>query len=190
MSKNNLIIVGLVIALSAVGVYAIQITKNADDGDSSVVDVKEGDDNQPVDKDIEKILKDAELHEVGSTVEYATRSINVQKAESKKSFTSYGQSYVAEPGTKYLVVTFTETNISSEPFRSESYTLLGDNGMVYAGNTGPESYAEGSLVGQMLNPGVPKTGTNTFTIPEDLESVNIGSTNANTGKFVGVKLTF
>lgn len=138
----------------------------------------------------QKTIDDAELYDIGAEVKYATQTLRVNSVKTEKIINSYGEAYVADTGTKYLIVDMTVTNTTKEPLTFDSFNLLSDDGELAQSTTDVVVYGENSIRSKTLNPRVPVTGTDIFVIPEDLHTTNIGSMRGSSDQFVGVRLSF
>lgn len=186
--RKNQIITGALIIVALVLVsgtaYMLGSNQNSTDGGSREVET-----NKNVSQ--KNHVDNAKLVNPGEVAEYATLNLIVNDAKASKQVVHYGNSYVADAGTKFLIVDITVTNTTDMPFNANSFGLLDDHNVYIDSVRGqPADAAEDAIIFQTLNPNVPTHAVDIFVIPEDMTATNYGSINANTDQFVGVKLSF
>lgn len=137
-----------------------------------------------------KYVKDGDIVEVGTTAEYQTINLKIDKVSTDTTFVSYGTAYNATKGSKYLVIELTATNKTNMPFNFPEFILISSSGKAFQPDTSPAAFGDKSLFYQSLSPDVPTKGYVLFVIPDNVNEAYYGSTSGTTEKFTGTKLAF
>ncbi len=136
-------------------------------------------------------LKDLEIVEVkqGEVMKFATIDVEFISAESKDIINvPYGTPFVADEGTKFVIVRHKVTNTTKGEFPYEVLPILDDEDRIY--NRDTDVYGlDDDMAYDTLSPNVPKTGVSVYRVPVGTKNFTLGSTKAGADQFIGTKFT-
>ncbi len=189
VTKRIFILASIIFLIGICYVAARQFTSKKSEANKSQSAQTVGADGR---NEVQETLDGATITKVGETNTYATQDVRVNSAHVTDTLTSPTGEVLstAEDGTKYLIINMTVKNTTDAPIRYRSFNLMMSDGSYMSDDDSVALYLSNGLFEADLNPKVPETGDDVFTIPSSAHEGVLGGTIGNTSHFLGTKLTF
>jgi hypothetical protein len=130
----------------------------------------------------------ATLYKLDDTVRYQSVSLRVNSVKSSSSISSaYSSPVFADAGTKFIIVNLTVTNVTTNPFIYDTFSLIDQKDRLFNAYGDTIGNIDDYLDGAELSPSVPKTGNEVYQVPQDSITLRLGGKVGNTDKILLVR---
>jgi hypothetical protein len=129
-------------------------------------------------------------HQLGDTIEFSTQKMKVNSVRTSTTITAqYGSPWVAQTGTKFIIVDLTVTNTGNSPITFEDFQLFDSSGKRYNASNESIGKIDNYLAVRELAPSVPETGVSVYVVPTGTNDFEFGGLNGKTQKIDVIKFS-